>query len=53
MGSDMIKMNQAKEIKRKESKLEVQTYLDRLKYAIQSGSVKLNFQKDGQVHIYV
>ncbi len=49
MGSDIIKMNQTKEIKRKESKLEVQTYLNRLKYAIQSGSVKLNFQKDRNV----
>lgn len=32
-----------------ESKLEVQTLLDRLKYAIKSGSVKLNFQKDRNV----
>lgn len=47
--SDIIKMNQTTEKKRKESKLEVQTYLDRLKYAIQSGSVKLNFQKDRRV----
>lgn len=45
MGSVIIKMNKIKEIKRKESKLEVQTYIDRLKYAIKSGSVTINFQK--------
>ena len=38
-------MNKITEIKRKESKLEVQTYIDRLKYAIKSGSVTINFQK--------
>lgn len=37
------------ERKRIESKMEVQTYLDQLKYAIQSGSVKVNFQKDRKV----
>lgn len=45
MGSVIIKMNKIKEIKRKESRLEVQTYIDRLKYAIKSGSVTINFQK--------
>lgn len=39
-------MNQTTEIKRIESEFGVQTYLDRLKYAIQSGSARLNFQKD-------
>jgi hypothetical protein len=42
-------MGQSKEVKRKESELEVQTYLDRLKYAIQSGSVRINFQKDRNI----
>lgn len=32
-----------------ESKLEVQTYLDRLKYALQSGTAKINFQKNRKV----
>ncbi|MEA3422570.1 MAG: hypothetical protein U9Q80_01985 [Bacillota bacterium] len=45
----MIKMNQRTEEKRKESKIEVQTYLDRLKYAIQSDSVRPNFQKKRKV----
>jgi hypothetical protein len=49
MGSDIITMNQTTEKKRKESKLEVQTYLDRLKYAIQSDSVRLNYQKNRKV----
>jgi len=42
-------MNQTTEKKRKESKLEVQSYLDKLKYAIQSGSARFNFQKDRKV----
>lgn len=41
-------MSNVNEKKRIESKLEVQTFLDRLKYAIQSGSV-INFQKKRQV----
>jgi len=49
MRSATIKMSQTTEKKRKESKPEVQTYLDRLKYAIQSGTVKLTFQKDRNV----
>ncbi|BEP30327.1 hypothetical protein HLPR_26580 [Helicovermis profundi] len=42
----MSKDNQKKRI---ESKMEVQTYLDRLKYAIKSGSVRINFQKNRKV----
>lgn len=45
-GGVILKMNQMTEKKWQESKDEVQTYLARLKYAIQCGSVKLNFQKD-------
>ena len=41
--------DQTSEQKRIESKLEVQTYLDRLKYALHSGSVTVNFQKDRQI----
>ncbi|HOV26027.1 MAG TPA: hypothetical protein PK566_06675 [Pseudobacteroides sp.] len=39
-------MNHTTEEKRIESKEEIQTYLDRLKYAIRSGSVRINFQID-------
>lgn len=49
LGSVIIKMNNANEKKRIESKLEVQTYIDRLKYAIESGSATINFQKERQV----
>lgn len=49
IGSATIKMKQIKEKKRKESKDEVQTFLARLKFAIQSGTVKLSFQKDRKV----
>lgn len=49
MRSVIIEMSQTTEKKWKESKDEVQTYLARLKYAIHSGSVKLNFQKDRNV----
>ena len=44
-------MKQTTEVKRTESKLEVKTYLDSLKYAIQSGAVTLNFQKDRKVDL--
>ncbi|HHY22859.1 MAG TPA: hypothetical protein GX527_01285 [Clostridiaceae bacterium] len=44
-----MKMNNANEKKRIESKLEVQAYIDRLKYAIESGSATINFQKERQV----
>jgi len=49
MRSVIIKMSQTTENKRKESKIEVQTYLDRLKYAIQSGSVRIDFIKNRRV----
>lgn len=49
LGSVIIKMNNANEKKGIESKLEVQTYIDRLKYAIESGSATINFQKERQV----
>lgn len=39
-------MRQEAEVKRIESELEVQTYLDRLKYVLQSNSVRINFQKN-------
>lgn len=42
-------MNNKNEIKRIESRLEVQTYLDRLVYAIKSGFVTFRFQKQRQV----
>lgn len=38
MGSGIIEMHQQAEEKRTESKIEVQTYLDRLKYALQTAS---------------
>lgn len=34
------------EVKRVESKLDIETYLARLKYALQSGRAKVNFQKE-------
>jgi hypothetical protein len=49
MRSVIIKMKQKSESKRIESKNEVQTYLDRLKYALQSGAVTINFQKDRNI----
>ena len=45
----IMKMSQIKDDKRKESKAEIQTYLARLKYAIERDSVILNFQKDRKV----
>lgn len=41
-------IDQISEQKRLESKLEVQTYLDRLKYVLYSGSVTINFQRTGR-----
>jgi len=35
--------------RRKESRIDIRTYLDRLKYAIEKDSVRLNFQKDRKV----
>lgn len=48
-GSIIIKMNNASEKKRIETKLEVQTYIDKLRYAIESGSATINFQRERQV----
>ena len=42
-------MNQTTVVKRIESKLEVQTYLDRLKYALKSGSAKINYQGERRI----
>lgn len=40
-----MNMKEAYEEKRIENKLKVTTYLDRLKYALQSGKARINFQK--------
>ena len=48
-GSVIIEMNQPVEEKRIEEELDVQTYLDRLKYAIKSNLTQINFIKDRQV----
>ena len=48
-GSAILKMNQANEKKRIEERFEVQTYLDRLKYAIESGTAQINFVKNRKV----
>lgn len=42
-------MKQTTEEKRTESKIEVKTYLDKLKYAIQSNSARLSFLKNRKV----
>lgn len=42
-------MNQESGTKRIESKVEVQTYLDRLEYALKSNSAKINFQKNRRI----
>ena len=42
-------MSEANEKKRIELKLEVQTYIDRLRYAIGNGSVTISFQRKRQV----
>ena len=39
-------MQDKNEIKRIETRLEVQTYLDKLKYAIESGSAVIEFAKE-------
>lgn len=49
LGSVIIKMNNASEKKRIEARLEVQTYIDRLRYAIESGFATINFQRERQV----
>ena len=35
--------------KTQESELDIRTYLDRLQYAIESGSATINFQRDRRV----
>lgn len=45
IGSVIIKIKEANEKKQIESKLEVQTYIDRLRYAIQSGSATSIFRR--------
>lgn len=47
--SVIIKMSQTNEVKRKESRLEVKTYLDRLKYALENGSATINYQEERRV----
>lgn len=42
-------MNKSTDLKRVETKLEIQTYLDRIVYAIQSNTVVISFQKDRNV----
>lgn len=44
--SAIIKMKDKNEIKRIETRIEVETYLDRLKYAIESGSAIIQFAKE-------
>lgn len=44
-----MKKKEVYEEKSIESKLEVITYLDRLRYALDSGNTKINFQKDRRV----
>jgi hypothetical protein len=44
MGSGIIVMSHTTEVKRKESRTEIQTYLDRLHYALSNGYAKINFQ---------
>lgn len=49
VGGAIINMSQTTEVKRKESKIEVQTFLDRLKYALESGSATVNYQGERRV----
>ncbi|HAE61483.1 MAG TPA: hypothetical protein DCG38_04015 [Eubacteriaceae bacterium] len=44
-----MKMSQTNEVKRKELRLEVKTYLDRLKYALENGSATINYQEERRV----
>lgn len=46
LGSAIMKMKDKNEIKRTETRIEIQTYLDRLKYAIESGSAVIEFAKE-------
>ena len=47
--SAIIKMKDKREIKRTETRKEVETYLAKLKYAIESDSVTIRFQKKRRV----
>jgi len=49
VGSVIIKMSKWNDKKRIESKMEVKTYIERLKYAIESDSFTINIQKNRQV----
>lgn len=49
LGGVKIKMKKRLELKRRESKFEVETHLDRLKYAIESDSVRVNFQRNRRI----
>lgn len=41
-----MKKNESNQVKRIENEIEVTTYIDRLRYALQSGQAKINFQID-------
>jgi len=51
MGSGTINMTHITETKRIESKTEIQTYLDRLHYALSNGYAKINFQNVRRVEL--
>ena len=51
MGSGIIVMSHTTEVKRKESRTEIQTYLDRLHYALSNGYAKINFQNVRRVEL--
>ncbi len=44
-GGVIIKMKEAYENRRIESRLEIQTYIDGLRYALENESTKISFQK--------
>jgi hypothetical protein len=48
----IMKKKEAYDEQRIESRLEVMTYIDRLKYALQSGNARISFQKDRRVDEY-
>ncbi len=45
----IIKMKEAYENRRIESRLEIQTYIDGLRYALENESTKISFQKNRQI----
>lgn len=45
----IIKMKETYENRRIESRIEIQTYIDRLKYALENESTKINFQKKRRI----